>query len=322
MIQNSQFMIQNTLLVSQNTLIVNHMTQSTRVYVICNIYGLNMIPGQLKIGEIKRNVEPWLSSCKWSCVRKESIESAFVQQWLSASIPKFVKGYPCLYLFTLPVELNSVSFVIVCRLSFFVVCRLFVVCGCLLFVVVCCLLLFVVCCCLSFLPFVVWCCLSFLLFVVCCYLSLAFCCLLFVVGFYLSLFGRCRLFLFVGSPGGLGGPGISGGPGRQCGPGLSGLPRWSGWSRWSGGSNSILRTGVRVVLVIKFVNAYGLHGVHNQVIENTWDFKPVKTHTHGKEEQYSVWAKSAIPLMDTVVTPPAVCWKLWLSNNKLVHSLL
>ena len=58
MIQNSQFMIQNTLLVSQNTLIVNHMTQSTRVYVICNIYGLNMIPGQLKIGEIKRNVEP------------------------------------------------------------------------------------------------------------------------------------------------------------------------------------------------------------------------------------------------------------------------
>ena len=51
MIQNSQFMIQNTLLVSQNTLIVNHMTQSTRVYVICNIYGLNMIPGQLKIGE-------------------------------------------------------------------------------------------------------------------------------------------------------------------------------------------------------------------------------------------------------------------------------
>ena len=42
---------------------------------------------------------------------------------------------------------------------------------------------------------------------------------------------------------------------------------------------------VRVVLVIKFVNAYGLHGVSNQIIEN---FKPVKTHTHGKEEQYSV----------------------------------
>ena len=147
-----------------------------------------------------------------------------------------MKGYPCLYLFTLPVELNSVSFVIVR-------CLFVVVCCCLSFVVVVCrLLLFVVFC--------------YLLFVV-------FCHLLFFVGFYLSLFGVCRCFLFVGSPGGLGGPGSPGGPGRQCGPGLS------GWSRWSGGSNLILRPGGRVVLVIKFVNAYGLHGVNNQIIENT-----------------------------------------------------
>ena len=32
---------------------------------------------------------------------------------------------------------------------------------------------------------------------------------------------------------------------------------------------------VRVVLVIKFVNAYGLHGLNNQIIEKTWDVTPV-----------------------------------------------
>ena len=35
----------------------------------------------------------------------------------------------------------------------------------------------------------------------------------------------------------------------------------------------------RVVLVIKFVNAYGLHGVNNQIIEKTRDVTPV-THRH------------------------------------------
>ena len=32
---------------------------------------------------------------------------------------------------------------------------------------------------------------------------------------------------------------------------------------------------VRVVLVIKFVNAYGLHGLNNQIIEKTRDVTPV-----------------------------------------------
>ena len=54
---------------------------------------------------------------------------------------------------------------------------------------------------------------------------------------------------------------------------------------------------VGVVLVIKFVNVYGLHGLNYQIIEKTWDVTPVThtlTHTHGKIEQYSVWAESAI----------------------------
>ena len=44
---------------------------------------------------------------------------------------------------------------------------------------------------------------------------------------------------------------------------------------------------VRVVMVIKFVNAYGLHGLNNQIIEKTCDVTPV-TDTHGKVGQYSV----------------------------------
>ena len=36
-----------------------------------------------------------------------------------------------------------------------------------------------------------------------------------------------------------------------------------------------------VVLVIKFVNTYGLHGLNNQIIEKTLDVTPVTDfHTH------------------------------------------
>ena len=32
---------------------------------------------------------------------------------------------------------------------------------------------------------------------------------------------------------------------------------------------------VQDALVIKFVNAYGLHGLNNQIIKKTWDVTPV-----------------------------------------------
>ena len=44
----------------------------------------------------------------------------------------------------------------------------------------------------------------------------------------------------------------------------------------------------RVVLVFKFVNAYGFHGLNNQIIEKTCDVMPV-TDTHTL-----TWESSAV----------------------------
>ena len=85
-------------------------------------------------------------------------------------------------------------------------------------------------------------------------------------------------------------------------------------SRWSG-----FPWVIRVVLVIKFVNAYGLHRLNNQIMEKTWDVTPVTnwlTDRHGKVDQYSVWAESAIKgyrNMICVFRPPSelvwICFK-------------
>ena len=60
------------------------------------------------------------------------------------------------------------------------------------------------------------------------------------------------------------GPGCPSGPcglGCQCGPCGQGCPGGQG------GPGGQACPGVRVVLVIKFVNEYGLHGLNNQIIE-------------------------------------------------------
>ena len=64
----------------------------------------------------------------------------------------------------------------------------------------------------------------------------------------------------------------------------SGLPEQFSRSGWLVGQVVLVVQVVQVVqvvLVIKFVNAYGLHGLNNQIIEKTWDVMPVNNlHTH------------------------------------------